>query len=118
MNIELLREYLLSKKGAEECFPFNDTALVLKVMGKMFAIVSLDGDLSMSLKCDPAKAIELREQYSCVIPGYHTDKKHWNTVYVDGSVSDALIQEWIDHSYSLVVEKLTKNDKARLSEMM
>ena len=102
MNIELLREYCLSKKNSEETFPFGDDTLVFKLHGKVFALVNLDGDLSINLKCDPALALELRENYPCVQPGYHMNKKHWNTVYCDGSVPDRLIFNWIDHSYDLV----------------
>lgn len=106
MNIEELREYCMSKKGVEECFPFDDVTLVFKVMGKMFALTNTDGDFTINLKCDPEKAIDLREHYDSVIPGYHMDKKHWNTVIIDGMVADELLKEWIDDSYNLVVRKL------------
>lgn len=103
MNIESLREYCLSKPGAEEMLPFGPDNLVFKVNGKMFLLVGLDNDpLQFNVKCDPEKAIELRETYSCVLPGYHMNKKHWNTVIVDGSVSTSQLKEWIDHSYELV----------------
>jgi len=105
MNIEALREYCISKKGATESFPFGEDTLVFKAGGKIFALVNLDGDLSINLKCDPALAIELRERYSSVIPGYHMNKKHWNTILADGSVPDKKIFEWIDHSYDLVYIK-------------
>jgi predicted DNA-binding protein (MmcQ/YjbR family) len=105
MNIETLREYCISKKGATESFPFGDDTLVFKVNGKIFALVNLDGDLSINLKCDPILAIELRERYSSVTPGYHMNKKHWNTVLPDGSVPDKEVFYWIDHSYELVVGK-------------
>lgn len=108
MNIEELREYCISKKGVTEGFPFDETTLVFKVAGKMFALTDLEGDLSVNLKCNPDVAIELRERYSCVRPGYHMDKKHWNTIDIDGSVSDKLVKEWIDHSYALVVSGLPK----------
>lgn len=101
MNIEILREYCISKKNVTEGFPFGDDTLVFKVNGKVFAMVNLDGDLAINLKCDPALAIELREQYSSVIPGYHTNKKHWNTVMLDGTIPDKLVFSWIDHSYQL-----------------
>jgi predicted DNA-binding protein (MmcQ/YjbR family) len=114
MNIEILREYCLSKKGATESFPFDEETLVFKVMGKMFALVDLVADLSINLKCDPEKAIELREHYPAVIPGYHMDKKHWNTVLIDGSIADEHIFEWIDDSYNLVVTKLTAKQKEKL----
>ena len=111
MNIEDVRAYCLSKKCATEEFPFDETTLVFKVLGKMFALTDLEGYLSINLKCDPEKAIELRENYSNVLPGYHMNKKHWNTVMIDGSVSVRLILTWIDESYDLVVSKLTKKEK-------
>jgi predicted DNA-binding protein (MmcQ/YjbR family) len=114
MNAEILRDYCLKKKEVTESFPFNDTALVFKVRSKMFALINLDGPLSISLKCDPEKAIDLREHFASVIPAYHFNNKHWNTVYIDGSVYDELILQWIDHSYLLVVEKLPKKDKLRI----
>ena len=105
MDIESLREYCISKKNVTESFPFGDDTLVFKTDGKIFALVNLDGDLSINLKCEPALAIELRERYSSVIPGYHMNKKHWNTVYLDGSVPDKEIFSWIDHSYERVTGK-------------
>jgi predicted DNA-binding protein (MmcQ/YjbR family) len=109
MNAELIREYCLKKKEVTESFPFNDTALVFKVHGKMFLLLSLETSLSLSLKCDPEKAINLRERYSSVIPGYHFNKKHWNTIYIDGSIDEKLIFDWIDHSYELVIRKFPKS---------
>lgn len=108
MNIEDLREYCLSKNGVTESFPFDETTLVFKVMGKMFALTDTCDQFSVNLKCDPEKAIELRELYPAVIPGYHMNKKHWNTVNIDGSISDDLIYQWIDDSYDLIVKKLPK----------
>jgi predicted DNA-binding protein (MmcQ/YjbR family) len=106
MNIETLREYCLSKPGVEETFPFGPDTLVYKVSGKIFLITGLDEDrLSFNVKCNPGFAIELREQYSCVSPGYHMNKKHWNTIVVDGTVSSQKLKEWIDHSYELVAKK-------------
>ena len=105
MNIESLREYCISKKGVTESFPFGEDTLVFKTGTKIFALVNLDGDLSINLKCDPALAIELRERYSSVTPGYHMNKKHWNTVLLDGSVPAKLIFSWIDHSYERVSGK-------------
>lgn len=116
MNAETIREYCLKKKEVTESFPFNDTALVFKVCGKMFALLDLESSLRVSLKCDPEKAIELRERFNSVIPGYHFNKKHWNTINVDGAVEDNLIYRWIDHSYQLVVEKLPKKDRSRFIE--
>ena len=110
MNIESLREYCLSKPNTEETTPFGPDTLVYKVNGKMFLLTGLDEEqLSFNVKCDPDKAIELREQYDCVQPGYHMNKKHWNTVIVDGSVSSRQLKEWIDHSYALVTTKKKTN---------
>ncbi len=102
MNVEELRDYCIAKKDVTEGFPFGDDTLVFKVNGKIFALMNLEGDLTINLKCDPVIAVGLRENYPSVIPGYHMNKKHWNTVIVDGSVPDSLIFKWIDHSYSLV----------------
>jgi predicted DNA-binding protein (MmcQ/YjbR family) len=109
MNIEEFCEYCLSKKGVSECFPFDDVTLVFKVAGKMFALTGLDEGFRINLKCDPEKAIELREQHPGVLPGYHMNKQHWNTIIVDGSVSDEKLIEWIDHSYELIVASLPLN---------
>jgi len=109
MNIETLREYCLSKPGAEETLPFGPDTLVFKVNKKIFLLTGLDSQpLQFNVKCDPAKAIELREEYACVQPGYHMNKKHWNTVIVDGSVSSKQLKEWIDWSYELVADKKKK----------
>ncbi len=113
MNIESLREYCLTKKFVTEEFPFDATTLVFKVCGKMFALTNLDGDLSINIKCDPDKAIELRERFPSVQPGYHMSKIHWNTVYIDGSIPDKLIMEWIDDSYNLIVSKLPKKEREK-----
>lgn len=102
MNIETLREYCISKDDVTEGFPFGEDTLVFKVKGKIFALANLNDDLSVNLKCDPSFAIELREKYNSVSPGYHMNKKHWNTVLLDGSVPDMEVFSWIDHSYSLV----------------
>lgn len=111
MNIEELREICLSVKGASECFPFDEYVLVFKVMDKMFAYIDLNakaGQFCVNLKCDPEKAIELRENYNGVVPGYHANKKYWNTVYIESDVPDTVIKELIDHSVSEVVKKLPK----------
>jgi predicted DNA-binding protein (MmcQ/YjbR family) len=102
MNIEEIRSYCLSKPGVTEGFPFGEETLVFKVREKIFVLANLDGDLSLNLKCDPSFAIELRERYSSVVPGYHMNKKHWNTVYIDGTIPDKEILSWIDHSYKLI----------------
>ena len=115
MNIEELREYCISKKGVRESLPFGPETLVFKVMGKVFLLSGMDGDpLQFNVKCDPEKAIELREQYACVLPGYHMNKKDWNTGIVDGSVSIKLLQMWITDSYNLVVLGLTGKEKQQL----
>ena len=116
MNIESFRAYCLAKPGVTESFPFSEDALVFKVEGKMFALTNVDLFESINLKCDPEKAIDLRERYAAVIPGYHMNKKHWNTVKVDGSLSDALLKEWIDDSYNLVVAGLSKNRREALKK--
>ncbi|HPE55190.1 MAG TPA: MmcQ/YjbR family DNA-binding protein [Bacteroidales bacterium] len=117
MNIEDFRAYCLNLKGVDESFPFGEDTLVFKVMGKMFALTGLDEDFRINLKCNPEKAIELRERYPGVIPGYHMNKKHWNTVIVDGSIEDGVLQSWIDHSYELVVESLPKRMKAEIHQI-
>lgn len=108
MNIEEFREYCMSKPGVTEEFPFGEDTLVLKVMGKIFALTNLDGDWSLNLKCNPERAIELREKFPAILPGYHMNKAHWNTVMMNGSINHNLILELIDHSYQLVVDKLPK----------
>lgn len=102
MNIEILREYCISKENVTESFPFGDDTLVFKTANRIFVLANLDGDLNINLKCDPLLATELRERYLSVVPGYHMNKKHWNTIYVDGSIPDKEIFSWIDHSYNLV----------------
>lgn len=118
MYLEELREYCLLKKGVEECLPFGDDTLVFKVMGKMFLLTGIESQpVEFNVKCDPEKALDLREKYSCVLPGYHMNKQHWNTIICDGSVSDKQLQEWIDDSYNLVVNSLTKKLKAELENL-
>ncbi len=114
MNIEEIREYCLFKKGVSEGLPFGDDTLVFKVMGKMFMLMNLDGDLTVNVKCDPGKALELREEYDAVIPGYHMNKQHWNTINVVDAPSDKLLQEWMNDSYELVVEGLSRKLKEEL----
>ena len=105
MDIVSLRNYCIAKDGVTESFPFGEDTLVFKAAGKIFALVNLDGDLSINLKCDPEFALELRERYPSVTPGYHMNKKHWNTVFIDGSVPDKEVFSWIDHSYDLITGK-------------
>lgn len=114
MNIEHFRTYCLSKRGVEETLPFGPETLVYKVMGKMFALTGLDDPDRCNLKCDPARALELRGEYTAVIPGYHMNKQHWNTVIYNQDVHDKLILELVDHSYELVVASLTKKLKQEL----
>ena len=115
MNIEEVRKYCLSLKGTEEDYPFGEDTLVFKVGGKIFALASLDSiPLQINLKCDPEKAIELREKFESVIPGYHMNKKHWNTVIQDGNVKTKELQEWIKDSYNLVINSLSKSAKKKL----
>ncbi len=115
MNIEDIRNYCLSKTGSSESLPFDDVTLVFKVLNKIFALTNLDGDLTINLKCNPEKAIALREQYPAVNPGYHMNKKHWNTVSIDGSINENLIVKWIDHSYDLVINSLTVKQRKELN---
>jgi len=115
VNIESFRAYCLAKPGTSEGTPFGDNVLVLKVMDKMFALADIDQFESINLKCDPEYAIELREKYDgLVIPGYHMNKKHWNTVVMNAGIPEEKIQHWINHSYDLVVSKLPKKDRETL----
>jgi len=116
MNQETLREYCLTKKYATEEFPFDNVTLVLKVGGKMFAVIPLDTEPRIALKCDPELAIELREQYTAVQPAHHFNKKHWNQIIMDDSVSEKQVKEWIDHSYNLVYNSLTGKTKENLNK--
>lgn len=114
MNIEDYRNYCLAKSEVTESFPFNETVLVFKVMGKMFALIDVEAYAFINLKCDPERSIELRELYTGITGAYHFNKKHWNSVSSDGSVPDNLMYELIDHSYDLVVDKLPKNLRDKL----
>ncbi len=114
MDIELIRNYCLSKKSAAESFPFDDNTLVFKVANKMFCLMDLNPPFSINLKCDPIKAIELRETYSGVKPGYHMNKKHWNTIELNSGIPDGKIYKWIDDSYNLVVSGLPLKLKMKL----
>ncbi|MGZ3902899.1 MAG: MmcQ/YjbR family DNA-binding protein [Bacteroidia bacterium] len=115
MNIEELREYCISKPHVEETFPFNETTLVFKVGGKMFLLVDIhERPVSFNIKCEPEKAVELREKYSFVQPGFHMSKTHWNTVTCESGANKKLLKEWIDDSYNLVIAGLPKKDRAKL----
>ncbi len=114
MNIEELREYCLSLNGVTEEFPFDETTLVFKVAGKMFCLTDLEDDFTIALKNDPEKNIELREEFPVVKPAYHMNKQHWNTIQVEGSISDDMLKNLIDESYDLVVMKLTRKQQQEL----
>ncbi|WP_274364779.1 MmcQ/YjbR family DNA-binding protein [Paenibacillus thermotolerans] len=110
-----LAQYCLSRKGAQEDYPFGPRPLVIKVGGKMFALLSTEADgVHISLKCEPDMADLLRRQYATVLPGYHLNKRHWNTVIVDGSVPDEELKWMIDHSYAMVVKGLTRTEREKL----
>lgn len=115
MNIEELREYCLSRPEVTEDFPFDELTLVFKVCGKMFVLTTIDEHpLSINLKCEPELAIELREKYECVTPGYHMNKRLWNTIILNGEMKESEVKAWINHSYEEVVKKLPKTDRERL----
>ena len=114
MHIEAYREYCLSLPAVTEELPFDEVTLVFKVGGKLFALTNIDLFQSINLKCDPEKATELRELYAGVKPGYHMNKKHWNTVSTDGSIPDQLLKGWTKDSYDLVVAGLPKKVRERL----
>lgn len=112
MDIEYLREYCLKKKAVKEEFPFGDSTLVFKVKGKIFLLAGLnDSPLQFNIKCDPERAEELREEYDAIQPGYHMNKRHWNTIIVDGSIPLSLLKSMIDDSYELVVASLSRKDR-------
>lgn len=115
MNIEAFRDYCLNKKGVEETFPFGDDTLVFKLCGKIFALTSFSEPDRCNLKCDPQYAIELRADYTSVLPGYHMSKAHWNTIIYHGDVNDTLLYQLIDHSYELILQKLPKKIQVNLS---
>ena len=118
MNTETLREYCISKPGVTESFPFGGDALVFKVGSKMFALLSTESrPTTINLKCDPERAAQLREEHTAVTPGYHMNKTHWNTITLDGSVRTADVQEWIDLSYELVRNSLSKAVQAELGSL-
>ena len=115
MNLEILNQYLLNKKGATSGYPFDESTLVFKVINKMFALVSENEiPLRISLKCDPEEAQVLRGMHKSIIPGYHMNKEHWNTVIFDGSIPNDLICKMIDDSYDLVLKRFKKSDREKL----
>ena len=115
MDLEALRKYCINKKSVTESFPFGESTLVFKVCGKMFLLIGLDNlPLQFNVKCDPEQAEELRETYASVIPAFHMNKKHWNTVILNGQVPSRLVREWIDNSYKLVVHSLPLKERRNL----
>lgn len=114
MNIESFRRHCLEKPGVTEETPFGPDTLVFKVAGKMFALADLNNFESVNLKCDPERAVELREEHEGIMPGHHMNKMHWNTVLMDGSVRDALVRDLLDHSYTLVVASLPRKVQEQL----
>ncbi|MEQ8240520.1 MAG: MmcQ/YjbR family DNA-binding protein [Cyclobacteriaceae bacterium] len=117
MDIEEFRDYCLAKQGVTESLPFDNNTLVFKVMSKMFALAKIEEFQSINLKCDPETANKLREQFDAVLPGYHMNKRHWNTVMVNQDADDLLLKQWIDDSYKLVVKGLPKNLKIELDNL-
>lgn len=116
MNIEELRDYCLSLKGTTESFPFDEVTLVIKVQGKMFALIPLDNiDTQIALKCDPERAVTLREEFSAIVPAWHFNKKYWNTVLIDPMISRSFLCELIKHSYDLVVAGLPRKLREEIS---
>ena len=111
MDLEKFRSYCLGLKAVTEEFPFGPETIVFKVAGKMFALTDVDLFASINLKCDPDEAVELRERYPAVQPGYHMNKQHWNTILMDHSIASKLVLEWTKNSYDLVVSKLTAKTK-------
>ncbi len=120
MDFEQAQQYLSQKPEAELCYPFDPDVMVFKVMNKMFALISPSGgknpnqQAQMNLKCDPDQAIELRDIFESVVPGWHMNKRHWNTIYLDNSIPDSEVERMIDHSYSLVVKGLRKAELSQL----
>lgn len=118
MDLEEIRAYCLSKKGVTEDFPFDEETLVFKVMGKMFLLTNIrEAEISVNLKCDPERAIEWRERYESVQPGYHMNKKRWNTVTYTGEFSERVLYAMIDHSYEAVVKGMTKKMQQELNAL-
>lgn len=119
MDIELLRDYCLSLPQASECLPFDDTTLVFKVEGKIFLFVGLDNpDLRFNVKCNPDYALELRDAYEEVEPGFHCNKKYWNTVHVTPRLPDELVCNWVLHSYCEVVKKLNRKQQENINKQL
>jgi predicted DNA-binding protein (MmcQ/YjbR family) len=117
MELDDLRNFCLAQKGVTESLPFDNNTLVFKVMDKMFALADIQNFESVNVKCEPEKAIELREQYHAVEAGYHMSKKHWNTITIHDDMPDKEILSWVLHSYQLVVAKLTKKQQEELKSL-
>lgn len=118
MNLEKFREYCLGKPGCTEDLPFDETTIVFRVGGKIFALTDLEAlPFTFNLKCDPVRAIELRESYDCIKPGWHMNKKHWNTVEPDGIQPDSFYYELADHSYELVLKSLKKSEREKINSI-
>lgn len=116
MNIEEYRDFCLAFPGATEDMPFDDRVLTFKVLGKIFCLADIKGFSSFNVKCDPETALRLREEYPAVQPGYHMNKKHWNTILLDGSLTDQQLRHWIRHSYERVVAGLPKKQREALRQ--
>ncbi|RXJ54139.1 MmcQ/YjbR family DNA-binding protein [Candidatus Marinarcus aquaticus] len=115
MNLEQIETIFMAKQGATKDFPFGDDTMVFKVMDKMFGLISLKKNpLNINLKCDPNDAIAYRDIYECVNPGYHMNKKHWNTITLDGTIKEEILKDMVNESYDLIVSKLTKKQKEEL----
>jgi predicted DNA-binding protein (MmcQ/YjbR family) len=114
MDLEKIREYCLAKLGVTEGFPFDNQTLVFKVGGKMFALIDIENPVSVNVKCEPEKAVELREQFHAISPGYHMNKKHWNTIQLNQDLSHQLIVNCLDHSYQLVFQSLSKKIRSEI----
>lgn len=112
MDIEEIREYVLQKEQVTESLPFDEETPVFKVGGKMFLLMNLTPPFSINLKCDPERAVNLREEYEEITPGYHMSKVHWNTVTLEGNLTTSFIKELIDHSYELVIKSLPKKQQS------
>ena len=117
MNIESLRSYCLNKKGVIESFPFGDDTIVFKLYDKIFLLAGLNNPISFNVKCDPEEAIVLREEHQEIIPGFHMNKKHWNTVFYNGSLTDVLLYQQIDHSYQLIINSLPKSKQEEIKKL-
>jgi len=117
VHLEEIRQHCLKKKGVTEDMPFDEETLVFRVMNKIFLLMDIQKPITINLKCDPKRAVELREGYEEVTPGYHMNKKHWNTIDLNGSLSKAEILEMIDHSYGEVVKKLSKKEREEITRM-